>query len=55
MAPLEAEVDATGYLDAATLGEAGLTFSLGRNRFIKVVAERQAAQTAASPTQDRQP
>ncbi len=55
MAPLEAEVDAVGYLEAATLGEAELTFSLGRNRFIKVVAERPAAQTAASPTQDRQP
>lgn len=55
MAPLEAEVDAADYLGATTLGEAGLTFSLGRNRFIKVVAERQAAQTAASPTQDRQP
>ncbi len=55
MAPLEAEVDAADYLGAATLGEAGLTFSLGRNRFIKVVVERSAAQTAASPTQDRQP
>ena len=55
MAPLEAEVDDIGYLEAATLGEAELTFSLGRNRFIKVVAERPAAQTAASPTQDRQP
>ncbi len=45
MAPLEAEVDASGWLGAATKGEATLTFRLGRNLFIKVVAERPATQT----------
>lgn len=55
MAPLEAGVDAAGYLDAATLGEAGLTFRLGRNLFIKVVAERPAAQTNANPDKEQQP
>ena len=55
MAPLEAGVDATGYLDAATLGEAGLTFRLGRNLFIKVVAERPVTQTNANPDKEQQP
>lgn len=55
MAPLEAGVDAAGYLDAATLGEAGLTFRLGRNLFIKVVAERPATQTNANPDKEQQP
>ena len=45
MAPLEAEVDASGWLGADTKGEATLTFRLGRNLFIKVVAERPATQT----------
>ena len=55
MAPLEAGVDATGYLDTATLGEAGLTFRLGRNLFIKVVAERPVTQTNANPDKEQQP
>lgn len=55
MAPLEAGVDAAGYLNAATLGEAGLTFRLGRNLFIKVIAERPATQTNANPDKEQQP
>lgn len=55
MVPLEAGVDAAGYLNAATLGEAGLTFSLGRNLFIKVIAERPATQPNANPDKEQQP
>lgn len=46
MEPLDAEVDAAEYLSATTKGEAGLTFRLGRNLFIKVVAEHPATQQA---------